>query len=263
MPDAADGHDAGAGRREQAVEQQAGQREVAEMIGAELQLEPVLGGRLRRVHHPCVVDQQVDLVVLARSASAAARTDSRDPRSSSWTLLGAGVADDQFGRGLALLEVAYGEHDVGALPGERAGGLIAEPGVGAGDDGGAAGLIRNVGGGPLRHGDLLDSRLSGAYSPLGYDYTERSPRLIYSRGGVRWLHPNGLRADAARNRARVLKVAYETFAAEGLGVPIDEIARRAGVGAGTVYRHFPTKEDLYRAVVDDRLRASSTRAVLC
>jgi AcrR family transcriptional regulator len=62
-----------------------------------------------------------------------------------------------------------------------------------------------------------------------------------------------LRADAARNRARVLEIAYETFAAEGLGVPIDEIARRAGVGAGTVYRHFPTKEDLYRAVIEDRI----------
>ena len=63
-----------------------------------------------------------------------------------------------------------------------------------------------------------------------------------------------LRADAARNRARVLKTAYETFAAEGLAVPIDEVARRAGVGAGTVYRHFPTKEDLFRAVVDSRIR---------
>lgn len=62
-----------------------------------------------------------------------------------------------------------------------------------------------------------------------------------------------LRADAVRNRARVLEVAYETFAAEGLGVPIDEIARRAGVGAGTVYRHFPTKEDLFRAVIGDRI----------
>jgi AcrR family transcriptional regulator len=62
-----------------------------------------------------------------------------------------------------------------------------------------------------------------------------------------------LRADAARNRARVLQVAYDTFATEGLAVPIDEIARRAGVGAGTVYRHFPTKEDLYRAVVQDRI----------
>jgi AcrR family transcriptional regulator len=62
-----------------------------------------------------------------------------------------------------------------------------------------------------------------------------------------------LRADAVRNRARVLEVAYQTFAEEGLSVPIDEIARRAGVGAGTVYRHFPTKEDLYRAVVENRI----------
>ncbi|MDT5174393.1 MAG: hypothetical protein QOG37_1644 [Mycobacterium sp.] len=63
-----------------------------------------------------------------------------------------------------------------------------------------------------------------------------------------------VRADAARNRARVLEVAYQTFAADGLSVPIDEIARRAGVGAGTVYRHFPTKEMLFQAVVADRLR---------
>ncbi|WP_374023094.1 TetR/AcrR family transcriptional regulator [Mycobacterium sp. HNNTM2301] len=63
-----------------------------------------------------------------------------------------------------------------------------------------------------------------------------------------------LRADAARNRARVLEVAYETFAAEGLSVPIDDVARRAGVGAGTVYRHFPTKEALFTAVIEDRMR---------
>ncbi|MGO9924960.1 MAG: TetR/AcrR family transcriptional regulator [Mycobacterium sp.] len=63
-----------------------------------------------------------------------------------------------------------------------------------------------------------------------------------------------LRADAARNRARVLDVAYETFAAEGLSVPIDEIARRAGVGAGTVYRHFPTKEALFQAVIEDQMQ---------
>lgn len=73
-----------------------------------------------------------------------------------------------------------------------------------------------------------------------------------------------LRVDAARNRARVLEVAYETFAAEGLSVPIDEIARRAGVGAGTVYRHFPTKEDLFKAVVEDRIRTivEEARALL-
>jgi len=63
-----------------------------------------------------------------------------------------------------------------------------------------------------------------------------------------------LRADAARNRARVLEVAYDMFASAGLAVPIDEIARRAGVGAGTVYRHFPTKEALYTAVITDRIQ---------
>ncbi|MGB2923261.1 MAG: TetR/AcrR family transcriptional regulator [Mycobacterium sp.] len=63
-----------------------------------------------------------------------------------------------------------------------------------------------------------------------------------------------VRADAVRNRARVLDVAYQTFAAEGLAVPIDEIARRAGVGAGTVYRNFPTKQALFGAVFEDRVR---------
>jgi AcrR family transcriptional regulator len=63
-----------------------------------------------------------------------------------------------------------------------------------------------------------------------------------------------LRADARRNRVRVLEAAQAAFAAEGLSVPLDEIARRAGVGAGTVYRHFPTKEALFEAVVLSRLR---------
>ena len=61
------------------------------------------------------------------------------------------------------------------------------------------------------------------------------------------------RADAVRNRARVLEAAQAAFAAEGLAVPLDEIARRAGVGAGTVYRHFPTKEALFEAVILDRI----------
>ncbi len=58
-----------------------------------------------------------------------------------------------------------------------------------------------------------------------------------------------LRADARRNRERVLEVATKVFATEGLAVPIDEIAGRAGVGIGTVYRHFPTKEALFEAVI--------------
>jgi AcrR family transcriptional regulator len=64
-----------------------------------------------------------------------------------------------------------------------------------------------------------------------------------------------LRADARRNREKVLEAARAAFAAEGPTVPLDEIARRAGVGAGTVHRHFPTKEALIEAVVLDRLEA--------
>ncbi len=64
-----------------------------------------------------------------------------------------------------------------------------------------------------------------------------------------------LRADARRNRARVLQAAQAAFAAEGPSVPLDEIARRAGVGPGTVHRHFPTKEALFEAVVRSRLEA--------
>jgi AcrR family transcriptional regulator len=61
-----------------------------------------------------------------------------------------------------------------------------------------------------------------------------------------------VRADARRNRARILEVAVGAFAAEGLGVSVHEIARRAGVGTGTVSRHFPTKEALIEAIIADR-----------
>jgi len=62
-----------------------------------------------------------------------------------------------------------------------------------------------------------------------------------------------LRADAARNREKVLRAAREVFAESGYGVPLDEIAARAGVGPGTVYRHFPAKEALFEAVVTARV----------
>ncbi|MFQ6327652.1 TetR/AcrR family transcriptional regulator [Nocardia sp. CWNU-33] len=72
--------------------------------------------------------------------------------------------------------------------------------------------------------------------------------------------PRTLRADARRNRDRVLAAAQEAFAAEGLSVPLDEIARRAGVGAGTVYRHFPTKEALFEAAIVDRIERMTSQA---
>jgi AcrR family transcriptional regulator len=69
-----------------------------------------------------------------------------------------------------------------------------------------------------------------------------------------------LRADAQRNRARVLEVAAEVFATEGLSVPVHEIARRAGVGTGTVSRHFPTKEELFAAILLDRMERLTAEA---
>jgi AcrR family transcriptional regulator len=62
-----------------------------------------------------------------------------------------------------------------------------------------------------------------------------------------------LRADAERNRKRLLDAAVEVFAERGLEASTAEIARRAGVGQGTVFRRFPTKDDLVAAIVADRL----------
>jgi AcrR family transcriptional regulator len=69
-----------------------------------------------------------------------------------------------------------------------------------------------------------------------------------------------MRADARRNRSRILEAAAEAFAQDGLGVPVDEIARRAGVGAGTLYRHFPTKEALFEAVIVEHIEGLVDKA---
>src|SRR5436190_11426464 len=57
-----------------------------------------------------------------------------------------------------------------------------------------------------------------------------------------------LRADAVRNRERVLEAAKAVFSAGGAEASLEAVARRAGVGIGTLYRHFPTREALYEAV---------------
>src|SRR3954449_6757081 len=62
-----------------------------------------------------------------------------------------------------------------------------------------------------------------------------------------------LRADAERNRERILDAAREAFAEGGLDVGLHEIAKRAGVGVGTVYRRFPEKEELIAALFEDRI----------
>ncbi|MBV8462974.1 MAG: TetR/AcrR family transcriptional regulator, partial [Acidimicrobiales bacterium] len=69
-----------------------------------------------------------------------------------------------------------------------------------------------------------------------------------------------LRADARKNRARLLAAAEEVFAEGGVSVPVDDVARRAGVGVGTFYRHFPTKEALLVAVIGTRIERLRDRS---
>ena len=68
-----------------------------------------------------------------------------------------------------------------------------------------------------------------------------------------------MRADARRNRARILEAARELFASEDPDVQIDDVARRAGVGVGTVYRHFPDKEALMGELVRERFALFNER----
>ncbi|MFI9120246.1 TetR/AcrR family transcriptional regulator [Streptomyces bikiniensis] len=62
-----------------------------------------------------------------------------------------------------------------------------------------------------------------------------------------------MRADARRNHERLLAEARAAFAVQGADAPLEEIARRAGVGIGTLYRHFPTRADLLNGVFQEAL----------
>ena len=72
--------------------------------------------------------------------------------------------------------------------------------------------------------------------------------------------PRRLRADAERNRRRLIEAATEMFGERGLDVGVGEIAQRAGVGRGTLFRNFPSKEALIAAVVVARITESIARA---
>jgi AcrR family transcriptional regulator len=61
-------------------------------------------------------------------------------------------------------------------------------------------------------------------------------------------HPRKLRADAQRNRARILEIAKRAFTRSGANISLDDVARQARIGAGTLYRHFPTRDSLLEAV---------------
>jgi AcrR family transcriptional regulator len=72
-----------------------------------------------------------------------------------------------------------------------------------------------------------------------------------------------LRADAERNRQRLLAAAKEVFATRGLDVTLDDIARHAGVGTGTAYRRFPNKDALIEALMADRIGELAAIAEEC
>ncbi|MFL6126222.1 TetR/AcrR family transcriptional regulator [Actinophytocola sp.] len=69
-----------------------------------------------------------------------------------------------------------------------------------------------------------------------------------------------LRADAARNREKLLATAGQLFSERGLDVPMEHIARRAEVSIGTLYAHFPTREAFFAAIFPQRLAALDTLA---
>jgi len=76
------------------------------------------------------------------------------------------------------------------------------------------------------------------------------PRQARSTGSVR---PRPLRADARRNRERLLAAARDVFVEQGVDAPLEDVARRAGVGIATLYRRFPDRQALMRQVALDVL----------
>lgn len=96
--------------------------------------------------------------------------------------------------------------------------------------------------------------MGGAWSSCGWEYRRvtADPEVQDGRGP--------LRADARRNRDQIIAAAKVVFAAEGPDVPMEEIARRAAVGIGTLYRRFPDREALIRAVARDNFGQMLTQA---
>lgn len=86
-----------------------------------------------------------------------------------------------------------------------------------------------------------DTEILSVYQPWMTDMTEAEPRTTPRRP---------MRADARRNYERLVAVATDAFIEHGASASLDDIARRAEVGPGTLYRHFPTRQDLLDAVFE-------------
>jgi AcrR family transcriptional regulator len=86
--------------------------------------------------------------------------------------------------------------------------------------------------------------------PDGSEPREVEPREVEPRE----IEPRQLRADAERNRLRIIEAARDLFAERGLEVSMDEVAERAGVGVGTVYRRFANRDDLITGIFAEHLK---------
>ncbi|MEJ3658494.1 helix-turn-helix domain-containing protein [Actinomycetes bacterium KLBMP 9759] len=95
----------------------------------------------------------------------------------------------------------------------------------------------------------------------GSDDPENTERhSVWWEGGVDASAARSVRADVRRNRERLLAAARVVFARDGVGASLNDVARRAGVGPATLYRHFPTREALLEALLTGQYQALADRA---
>ena len=153
VADTADGHHPPCWGREQAIQHQPREGEVAEMVDPELDFEPVLGGT-GQSGDTGVVDQQIDPVMAAANSfgGCADRREGRKVQGDGVDRRAGRPPRDALGGVCRLVRIAAGEHNGGAAPCQRSRGVESEPGVGAGNDRDAPGQVGDVGFGPLTHG---------------------------------------------------------------------------------------------------------------
>jgi AcrR family transcriptional regulator len=127
-------------------------------------------------------------------------------------------------------------------------------------DSGSACTIRN-------HDSVCQAKLSGRFDRIRADWTSAMTTVTDQEPAATSPEPvcdRAMRADARRNRAAVMAAAKLLFAEQGLDAQMPDVAKQAKVGVGTVYRHFPTKDDLIAALVAQRFErlAQSARDAL-
>jgi AcrR family transcriptional regulator len=100
--------------------------------------------------------------------------------------------------------------------------------------------------------NMVMTQVQASVTPQSQVAAERAPRVV-EKAEKAESAARPLRADARRNREAILAAADELFRAEGMAFQMDQVAHRAGLGVGTVYRHFPTKDALLVELVVHRM----------